>query len=58
MHAEIRRIAGAAGFTEAAGTLLIVPYGAEDAALLLSALGGPHSVDTVVVLITMQERSR
>ena len=29
MHPEIRNIANAAGYTESAGNLLILPYGAE-----------------------------
>ncbi|GJE95946.1 methyltransferase domain-containing protein [Phanerochaete sordida] len=53
MHPEIRRIAGEAGFKEDDGTLLIVPYGAEDIALLVSALGGPHTVNTIVSILSL-----
>ena len=53
MHSEIRRIAGDAGFREDDGTLLIVPYGAEDIALLISALGGPHTVNTIITFLSL-----
>ena len=53
MHSEIRRIATAAGFSEEAGTLQILPYGAEDIALLNSALGGPQMVDTIVAFLSL-----
>lgn len=53
MHAEIRKLAAAAGFTESAGTLLILPYGAEDTASILSALGQTKSVDTLVSILAL-----
>ncbi|GJE95945.1 methyltransferase domain-containing protein [Phanerochaete sordida] len=53
MHPGIRRIAGEAGFSEDDGTLLIVPYGAEDIALLTSALGGPHTVNTIISFLSL-----
>nr|VWO96117.1 Cytochrome P450 monooxygenase CYP52X1 [Ganoderma boninense] len=57
MHAEIRATAAKQGFTEAAGTLLIVPYGAEQTALIRSALGygGAHAgtVDTLVSILSL-----
>ncbi|KAI0942370.1 hypothetical protein AcW1_003014 [Taiwanofungus camphoratus] len=53
MHAEIRKLATAAGFTESSGTLLILPYGAEDIASILSALGEHNSVDTPVFILTI-----
>ncbi|GBE85616.1 predicted protein [Sparassis crispa] len=53
MHAEIRTTATAAGFTEADGTLLILSYGAEDTGAIISALGGPNSVDTLVSILTL-----
>lgn len=52
MHAEIRERATAAGFTEADSTLVILPYGAEDTASIVSALGQPNSVDTIVSILT------
>ena len=53
MHTEIRALAASKGFTEEAGTLLVVPYGAEDISLVLSALGGPRSVDTLISILTL-----
>ena len=53
MHDEIRSTAAQRGFTEAAGTLQIVPYGAEQTALIVSALGGPHAVDTLVSILSI-----
>ncbi|KAF9807771.1 hypothetical protein IEO21_08047 [Rhodonia placenta] len=53
MHDEIRKRATAAGFTESAGTLLILPYGAEDIASIVSALGAPHSVDTLISILSL-----
>ncbi|KAI0367926.1 hypothetical protein BV20DRAFT_970034 [Pilatotrama ljubarskyi] len=53
MHDEIRTLAATKGFTEEAGTLLLLPYGAEDIALINSALGGPHSVDTLISILTI-----
>ncbi|EMD35916.1 hypothetical protein CERSUDRAFT_85003 [Gelatoporia subvermispora B] len=53
MHEEIRKIANKAGWTEEAGTLLILPYGAENTSVISSALGGPLSVDTVVCVLSL-----
>jgi len=53
MHPKIREIAQAAGFSEADGTLLILPYGAEQIAAIVSALGGPNAVDTMVSILTL-----
>lgn len=53
MHDEIRKTANAAGFTEESGNLLILGYGAEQTSLITSALGGPHSVDTIVSILTL-----
>jgi len=53
MHEEIRRNANVAGFSEDSGTLLILPYGAEEVALITSALQGPHTVDTMVSVLTL-----
>ncbi|PIL34024.1 hypothetical protein GSI_03732 [Ganoderma sinense ZZ0214-1] len=53
MHDEIRSTAAKQGFTEAAGTLQIVPYGAEQTALIISALGGAHVVDTLVSILSL-----
>ncbi|PIL32581.1 hypothetical protein GSI_05284 [Ganoderma sinense ZZ0214-1] len=50
MHAQIRASAAKMGFTEDAGTFLILPYGAEKASLVVSALGGAHAVDTLMFM--------
>lgn len=52
MHDEIRKISKVAGFTEDSGTLLILPYGAEEVSLIISALGGTHTVDTMIAILT------
>jgi len=51
MHQEIRSRAKASGFDEDSGTLLILPYGAEAIPSLVSALGGPHTVDCIVSIM-------
>jgi SAM-dependent methyltransferase len=55
MHPEIRKIANAAGFTESAGTLLILPYGAQETTLTISALdnGTPNSIDTIISILVL-----
>ncbi|OBZ72762.1 Methyltransferase-like protein 7B [Grifola frondosa] len=53
MHDEIRKLAASKGFTESAGTLTILPYGAEDTALIVSALGEVDSVDTLISILTL-----
>lgn len=53
MHSEIRQRANAAGWTEGEGTLVILPYGAEDVATIMSALEGPHSVDTIISILSL-----
>ncbi|EJF55520.1 hypothetical protein DICSQDRAFT_130574, partial [Dichomitus squalens LYAD-421 SS1] len=53
MHPEIRTTAAKKGFTEEAGTLLILPYGAEQISLIASALGGAHAVDTLVSILSL-----
>ena len=53
MHPEIRTTAAKRGFTEDAGNLLIIPYGAEQTSLIVSALGGPHAVDTLVSILSL-----
>lgn len=53
MHNVIRESASAAGFTEADGSLLILPYGAEQISLIASALGDYNSVDTLVSILTL-----
>lgn len=53
MHERIKKLAGSAGFTEVDGSLLILPYGAEQTSLLISALGQPGSVDTLVSVLTL-----
>ncbi|KAL1942231.1 hypothetical protein VTO73DRAFT_6295 [Trametes versicolor] len=53
MHDELRALAATKGFTEAAGNLLLLPYGAEETSLITSALGGARSVDTLVFILTI-----
>ncbi|RDX44294.1 hypothetical protein OH76DRAFT_1322473, partial [Lentinus brumalis] len=53
MHSEIRALAATKGFTEGAGNLAILPYGAEDVSLVVSALGGPNTVDTMISILTL-----
>ncbi|KAI0699517.1 S-adenosyl-L-methionine-dependent methyltransferase, partial [Cerioporus squamosus] len=53
MHSEIRTLAATKGFTEAAGNLTILPYGAEQVSLIVSALGGPNTVDTMISILTL-----
>lgn len=53
MHGEIRKLAALYGFTEANGKLLILPYGAQETALINSALGGDNVVDTIVAVLTL-----
>ena len=53
MHSEIRALAATKGFTEDAGTLQILPYGAEESSLILSALGGAHTVDMLISILTL-----
>jgi len=56
MHAKIRSVANAAGFTEEDGTLLILSCGAEDAETIVSAVGNGIStprVDTLISIMTL-----
>ena len=53
MHAGLRARAASRGFTEEAGTFALLPYGAQDTALISSALGGPHAADTLVLVLTL-----
>ncbi|KAI0704427.1 S-adenosyl-L-methionine-dependent methyltransferase [Cerioporus squamosus] len=53
MHSEIRTLAATKGFTEAAGNLAILPYSAEHVSLIVSALGGPNTVDTMISILTL-----
>lgn len=53
MHPEIYKTAEAAGFTEADGSLLVLGCGAEETAAILAALGEPHSIDTIVSVLTL-----
>ncbi|KAG1850882.1 hypothetical protein F4604DRAFT_1807828 [Suillus subluteus] len=50
MHAEIRRTASAAGYTESTGTLLILSCGAEHISTILSSL---PPVDTLISVLTI-----
>lgn len=53
MHPRIRKLASSNGFTESDGTLLIVSCGAEDISAVLTAVGEPHSVDTIISVLTL-----
>ncbi|KAF7986700.1 hypothetical protein HWV62_20224 [Athelia sp. TMB] len=55
MHPAIRAIAGAAGFTEKDGTLLILACGAEDTTVIqqLASVGQPHCIDTIISVLTL-----
>lgn len=53
MHGEIRRAANASGFTEEAGTLVLLSCGAEDTTTILTSLGGYQPVDTLVSVLTL-----
>ncbi|KAI0791413.1 hypothetical protein C8Q75DRAFT_792594 [Abortiporus biennis] len=53
MHNEIRKAANIAGFSEEAGTLIILPYGAEDTHSIISALEKPELVDTLISILTL-----
>ncbi|KAH0835647.1 hypothetical protein J3R83DRAFT_9398 [Lanmaoa asiatica] len=53
MHDEIKRAADAAGFSEAAGTLVLLACGAEDTTTILTSLGGYQPVDTIVSVLTL-----
>lgn len=54
MHPYIRTTAAQAGFTEDSSehTLLLLPYGAEQTSLILSALGG-QQVDTITSILAL-----
>lgn len=53
MHDEIRRAAEAAGFSEIAGTFLLLACGAEDTTTILTSLGGYQPVDTLVSVLVL-----
>lgn len=56
MHAEIRRRASAAGYTESAGTLLILSCGVEQISTILSSLPtslGHPPIDTLISILTI-----
>jgi hypothetical protein len=54
MHAELRRVASGAGYSEDAGTLLILSCGAEDIATIFSSLPAPHPpIDTLLFVLTI-----
>lgn len=52
MHDQLRRAASEAGYTESDGTLLILPYGAEDTSSILSSLNNIQ-VDTIISVLTL-----
>ncbi|KAG1727873.1 hypothetical protein EDB19DRAFT_173248 [Suillus lakei] len=54
MHAELHRTASAAGYSEDAGTLLILPCGAENISTILSHLSALHPpVNTLISVLTL-----
>lgn len=53
MHPDIRKSASIKGFTESDGSLVILSCGAEDISFVLAKLGGPHSVDTMISILTL-----
>jgi len=53
MHPKLRQTADKAGFTEANGTLIILGCGGEDINTILQALGGAHSIDTIVSIMAL-----
>ena len=53
MHNEIRLRANQAGFSEDDGSLLILPYGAQEPARICSALGDSECVDTLISILTL-----
>lgn len=55
MHSAIRASAGEAGFSESDGTLLIIACGVEDTTAIqqLTSLGQPHTIDTIVSVLTL-----
>ncbi|CAL1702745.1 unnamed protein product [Somion occarium] len=53
MHDEIRKLASEYGFTEDSGKLSIILYCAGDINLIISALGGEHSVDTLISILSL-----
>ena len=53
MHEEIRKVSADSGYSEADGTLVVLPYGAQDIPQIVDALGAPHSVDTLVSILTI-----
>ncbi|ETW76677.1 hypothetical protein HETIRDRAFT_328108 [Heterobasidion irregulare TC 32-1] len=52
MHDAIRQLANASGYNENSGSLVILAYGAEEVPSIVSALGGPNSVDTIVSILS------
>lgn len=53
MHAELRKRANAAGFTEADGTFLLLSFGAQDIDSICAAGGGTQQIDTIVSILTL-----
>ncbi|KAG1744948.1 uncharacterized protein EDB91DRAFT_1328250 [Suillus paluster] len=54
MHARLRSTAFAAGYSEEAGTLLILTCGAEDISTILLSLPSPHPpIDTLISVLTI-----
>ena len=53
MHSELRKVANAAGYTEEAGTLIILGCGAQDIQTINSAAGGAETVDTIISILTL-----
>lgn len=53
MHIGLRHTAETAGFHESDGSLVILSCGAEDIAQILTALGSPHPVNTIISILTL-----
>ncbi|KIY44181.1 hypothetical protein FISHEDRAFT_52488 [Fistulina hepatica ATCC 64428] len=54
MHSEIRAAGEAAGYRESDGTLVILPYGAQDITNILNALGSTEPcIDTIISVLTL-----
>ncbi|KAI0085231.1 hypothetical protein BDY19DRAFT_860621, partial [Irpex rosettiformis] len=54
MHVEIRKKATlSVGFSEDKGNFILLPFGAEETGLIVSALGGVHSADTLISILTL-----
>ncbi|EGN97407.1 hypothetical protein SERLA73DRAFT_184103 [Serpula lacrymans var. lacrymans S7.3] len=53
MHGKIKEVAEKAGYSESAGSLIVLACGAEDTTAIMSALGERHTVDTLISVMTL-----